>query len=214
MTVTIAALFAEHRTALLAAVDELTVEQKRPAPADDDPHRMVLAPALLVSVEQARLTRRRLTRRVRSTGSGAPGWLSVTELLADVDSTVGRAVGSRSSWSRCRRVRAWSARMLSSMDVPTIGDAAERAAWWVTAGRDLFTPRRWLPLRGATCPDCGFDRVVDGAGEVEPALVADTTTGSVLCLLDGCGGVWPAEHLHLLAEVLEQQTAVEHLGSA
>ena len=203
MSVAIAAQLASRRADLEHAVDELTVERKQPA---------ALVPPLIEGIEQARnMTGAHARRRAAPIGK-APVWLSVTDLIADIDSVVGRPIGSRASWTLRRRVRAWSARMLGSASLDEVTTAAEHAAWWVTAGNALFAPVRWLPLRGATCPDCGHDRVVDEDGIISPALLADTTTGAVLCSLDGCGAAWPAEHLHLLAEALAVQTTTETLA--
>ena len=209
---TVAELLAlnEKRLELEAHVDQLTLPSKADR-GDGAGHGEVLP--LLVAMADARLsTDGEGWRSTRLASTRSVVRLTPAELLIDVD----RATGVRAGRGRLAAVRAWSARVASSGDLAAVLRACELASGWVDTARAVLEPRRWIGIRGATCPECGAQRVVvpghSGEEVVEPALAADTRRGIVACADADCGAVWAADQLEQLAAVLEQQTAAEVLG--
>ena len=201
-----------RRGELAALVDVLTLPQKENRLGPTEGRGEVLP--LLTALEAEQTSRRGAGERSTTLASTrAPVRLSATELLVEID----RATGNRAGRGRIAAVRAWSARVGSSGELGAVADGVESARRWVESARNVIARRRrYLGLRGATCPRCGHSQVVvsGSAGEdvVEPALAADTTTGVVSCAVADCGAAWPADQLEHLAGLLATQTSVEVLA--
>lgn len=143
--------------------------------------------------------------------SKLPLWEDALKLFIDVDREVSRYDGA----TRAEQVRAWG-RHCASASPGTVVDAAEHAARWAEACRNLLNPKPKWRLTGQACPNCGAQRVWDrhdtdnGENYARPALEIDTRQG--VCICRACDTQWPPEWWEHLAMVLEQQRA-EHLAA-
>ncbi|MFC5140316.1 hypothetical protein ACFPK1_18900 [Actinomycetospora rhizophila] len=209
MSVTIAVELAARSEELRALVDALTRPTKRAL--DDGPPAEVMP--VLSAVVDARTAR--TEPRVKA---AAPKHLRVVVRLTAVEvlQHVDRTVGGPRTTSRLERVRAWSERVIAMGSLEAVEDACEAANYWAVAADNMLAPSRVLPIRGATCPACGFRDVLgsDDAGDEarEPALAADLRSGVVSCAVDGCGASWAWDQLEHLAAQLDRQTATEVLA--
>lgn len=186
----------DHARALLLPRDVDLLRVERPHTAR--------VPALLDLVCEAVESSSGTGHRSSRGALRSPIGLSAADLLADVESVVGR--GPR-SWL-VRRVWRWVHAHAADPDT------VSTLAGWVSRAREVVEPPRPLRL-AAPCPRCGRAVVhVEDAGEQvrRPALEVDRSTGWARCLM--CHETWSPAHLVHLAAVLDQQRGEVDDGGA
>ena len=95
------------------------------------------------------------------------------------------------------RVNAWYANTHQPHEALTMLDVASR---WEAQIRELIEPTKKIPLRGVTCPICGYAETMteqDGQRTYKPILMAypHPTDTKVICTSEECSGEWAGKKI-------------------